>query len=335
MPAKKNEVATTRPKRSLIEKMSAERSVDAGDFYKTVTETMFKGATQSQLMTLLLVADRYNLDVTTKEIFAFPDKGGGIVPVVSIDGWISLANQHPQFDGEEIVWSEEWVKIGDGKTCPKWCEIRVYRKDRTRPTVVREYLDEVYRSTPTWKSHTKRMLRHKTMIQGYRVAFGFSGIKDEDEAQRITVETPSPESAAAVSSSAEKAKAALRPAPTTHEAPEAPESAPVAVDEVTGEVLEDGIEKVIVDDTMPPDDYEDAEVEDEPADDAPRATKQQVAAIESARKNNGWSEEAYALLLNSYRVNDAQELRRDDALDVVRHLMAGPDGDEEQEEMQV
>jgi hypothetical protein len=36
-----------------------------------------------------------------------------------------------------------------------------------------------------WKSHPRRMLRHKAMIQCARIAFGFVGIYDEDEAQRI------------------------------------------------------------------------------------------------------------------------------------------------------
>ena len=36
-----------------------------------------------------------------------------------------------------------------------------------------------------WQTHTKRMLRHKTLIQGFRLAFGFAGIYDEDEAGRI------------------------------------------------------------------------------------------------------------------------------------------------------
>jgi len=59
--------------------------------------------------------------------------------------------------------------------------------------VVREYLDEVYQPPRgkdggydgPWQSHTKRMLRHKTVIQGARLAFGFAGIYDEDEAHRI------------------------------------------------------------------------------------------------------------------------------------------------------
>jgi len=81
-----------------------------------------------------------------------------------------------------------------------------------------------------------------------------------------------------------------------------------------------------VDDTMPPDDYEDAEVEEEPA---PRITKQQLAAIKAATRNNGWDEESYAVVLAGYQVNSAEELSRDQALDFVRALMLGPGEQEE------
>jgi hypothetical protein len=79
-------------------------------------------------------------------------------------------------------------------------EAVIYRRDRKFPIVIREYLDEVYvpprtgtnnntgssyEVTGPWQTHTKRMLRHKCMIQGFRVAFGFAGIYDEDEAGRI------------------------------------------------------------------------------------------------------------------------------------------------------
>ena len=46
-------------------------------------------------------------------------------------------------------------------------------------------MGECKRGTQPWQSHPKRMLRHKAMIQCARLAFGFSGIYDEDEAQRI------------------------------------------------------------------------------------------------------------------------------------------------------
>ena len=65
------------------------------------------------------------------------------------------------------------------------CTCRIYRKDRSHPIVVTEYMDECRRNTQPWKSHPRRMLRHKAMIQAARLAFGFTGIYDEDEAERI------------------------------------------------------------------------------------------------------------------------------------------------------
>ena len=74
------------------------------------------------------------------------------------------------------------------KPCPEWAKITIFKKSVTTPIVVTEHLDEVFRdlSYPNpWQSHPKRMLRHKVIIQGFREAFGFSGIHDEDEAERI------------------------------------------------------------------------------------------------------------------------------------------------------
>lgn len=78
--------------------------------------------------------------------------------------------------------------------CPEWIETLIYRKDRARPTKLREFLDEVYRGPFTskgrsmdgpWQTHTKRQLRHKSLIQCARIAFGFVGIYEPDEAERI------------------------------------------------------------------------------------------------------------------------------------------------------
>jgi len=153
---------------------------------------------QPQLMAFLMVADAHRLNPFTREIFAFPDKQGGIVPVVSVDGWSRIVNENPHFNGVEFRYSETSTTMTGAKPCPDWCEAVIYRKDREHPIVVREYLDEVYRPPiikeydnkskvidGPWQSHTKRMLRHKALIQGARVAFGFAGIYDEDEAYRI------------------------------------------------------------------------------------------------------------------------------------------------------
>lgn len=170
---------------------------DGSNLTETLKLTAFRQrgsevVTDAQMEALLIVAEQYRLNPFTKELFAFSDKGA-IVPVVSVDGWSRIINEHPQFDGLEFSYSETMVTMPRGKACPEWCQVTLYRKDRSRPTVVREYLDEVYQAPRgkdggfdgPWQTHTKRFLRHKTLIQGARIAFGFAGIYDEDEARRI------------------------------------------------------------------------------------------------------------------------------------------------------
>ncbi len=168
---------------------------DGADLINTLKATAFKGdVTDAQMTALLVIANQYGLNPWVKEIYAFPDKQNGIVPVVGVDGWSRIMNEHPQFDGIEFEQSTIMADMPGAKPAPEWMECRIYRKDRTRPIVVREYLDEVYRPPFTgkygtvngpWQSHTKRFLRHKTMIQCARLAFGFGGIYDQDEAERI------------------------------------------------------------------------------------------------------------------------------------------------------
>lgn len=180
-------VATQRP--SLVNKFAEKYSIEPAKLLDTLKSTAFrqqgdKEVTNEQMAALLIVADQYNLNPFTKEIYAFPDKGG-IVPVVSVDGWARIINEHPQCDGFEFFYADETITF-KGKDVPIWTEVHFYRKDRSRPTKVREYWAEVAREgMQPWQSHPNRMLRHKVFIQGGRLAFGFGGIFDEDEAGRI------------------------------------------------------------------------------------------------------------------------------------------------------
>ncbi|MBD2798371.1 phage recombination protein Bet [Xenorhabdus sp. 18] len=152
--------------------------VQEDELIETLKATAFRGnATEQQFVALLIVANQYNLNPWTKEVYAFPDKTG-IVPVVGVDGWARIINENKQFDGMEFSQDDES------------CTCKIYRKDRTHPTTVTEYMSECKRSTQPWQSHPKRMLRHKAMIQCARLAFGFAGIYDQDEAERITAGTP-------------------------------------------------------------------------------------------------------------------------------------------------
>lgn len=165
----------------LLATFGARYNVDASKVATVLKQTCFrteKPASDEQMMALLVVANQYQLNPFTKEIFAFEDKHKGIVPVVSVDGWTKIINTHPQLDALEFEYGE------DDEAGP-WVECIITRKDRSRPIRVREYLNECRRETGPWKSHPRRMLRHKSLIQAGRIAFGFAGIYDQDEAERI------------------------------------------------------------------------------------------------------------------------------------------------------
>lgn len=150
-------------------------AADAQELVTVLKATAFKGqVSDAQMTALLVVANQYGLNPWTKEIYAFPDKNNGIVPVVGVDGWSRIINSHQQFDGMDFQQDD------DSCTCS------IYRKDRSRPVRVTEYMAECRRpNVGPWQSHPRRMLRHKAMIQCARLAFGFVGIYEQDEAERI------------------------------------------------------------------------------------------------------------------------------------------------------
>jgi phage recombination protein Bet len=171
-------------KRSVLMTIAARYGMEPAAFEATVRGTCgLAGATREEFAAFVLVANEYRLNPLTREIYAFPKKGGGIQPIVSVDGWLNLANSHPQFDGLEV----EFEHDAAGKLVS--ATARVHRKDRSHPIVVTEYLAECVRSTDPWKM-AHRMLRHKAAIQGIRYAFGFSGIMEPDEAESIAVREP-------------------------------------------------------------------------------------------------------------------------------------------------
>jgi phage recombination protein Bet len=168
------------PGSQLISMMAKQQHLDANAFATTVQQTCFAGQpTREQFLAFLMIAKEHDLNPITREIFAF-EKAGKIQTIVSIDGWLKIINQHPEFDGMEFV---DHLDDETGDLLAVTCKI--YRKDRSRHTEVTEYMSECKRDTSVWKSWPARMLRHKATIQGARYAFGFSGIVDQDEADRI------------------------------------------------------------------------------------------------------------------------------------------------------
>lgn len=201
-------VALTPERTGLVRRIAERFHVEDAKLVNALKSTVFRQTgdekeqvTDAQMLMLLVICDQYGLNPFTREIFAFPDKKQGIVPIVSVDGWSRIINDNDQMDGIHFVTpGDDFVQEAGAKACPAWIECVIYRKDRKEPIKIKEYLDECYRPpfkvkaqsnrsayevAGPWQSHTKRMLRHKAMIQCARVAFGFVGIYDYDEGRSI------------------------------------------------------------------------------------------------------------------------------------------------------
>lgn len=196
---------------SMIAEMAGRYGIEPEKFAATVKATCLPAnVSVEEFAAFLMVAKEYDLNPILKEIYAFSKKGGGIQPIVSIDGWMNLINSHPAMDG--IEFSDNADKAG--KLVSITCSI--YRKDRARPVTVTEYMAECHRSTEPWQKWPARMLRHKAVIQCARYAFGFAGIIDQDEAERspdvITGSVVAPPPPPQVAHSQEPAEAAVEEA---------------------------------------------------------------------------------------------------------------------------
>lgn len=214
----------------------------------TLRKTVFRDArSNEEFLALCFIAKEYQLNPLLKEIYAFPAKGGGVVPLVGVDGYISMMHRQADFDGLEFRYSEETAPVGNAKAAPVWVEAVVYKKNCQRPTVVREYMDECFRATEPWKTHPRRMLRHKALCQAVRLAFGFSGVyADADEAEPVAVQATVQEEPAqrqqasqdvneliaqAAKKPAPRQAPKAQPAPKPQPAPQAPAEDPLGMTE--------------------------------------------------------------------------------------------------------
>lgn len=168
--------------KSPLSALAARLSVDEQAIQNIVLNTLVsakkgQNPTNEEFVTFLAIANEYKLNPLTKEVYAFANRGT-VQVIVSIDGWLKIINSHPQIDGFETVENFNAQGQLESVTCS------IYRKDRTRPTSVTEYLNECKGTSEPWIKWPARMLRHKALIQCARYAFGLA-LLDEDEAERI------------------------------------------------------------------------------------------------------------------------------------------------------
>lgn len=176
-----SQLQTIPPGRSIVAKLAEMYGMEAAALEATLCETIFPSggkATRAQVAALCIVAEQYDLNPFIKQVYAFPAKGGGIQPIISVDGWYKILNEHPQNDGFTCVVNRD----EDGKIVSATATF--WRKDRSQPFVWTEELDECYRDTQPWKGTTSRMLKHRALCQGTRICYAIPAY-EPDEGERM------------------------------------------------------------------------------------------------------------------------------------------------------
>ncbi len=126
-------------------------------------------APEEVLKLILRVAKCYQLNPLLGQIDWELNLDASYEVYIPIDGWIAMIHREPSFKG--LTFSQA-TEIEEG--IPIWMECSIYRSGLIQPMTVREYYAELKTDHPIWIQMPRRMLRHKTLQQCARLAFGIS-----------------------------------------------------------------------------------------------------------------------------------------------------------------
>lgn len=138
----------------------------------TIRDTVCKGATPAQFRMFIEVCKSTGLNPFLKEVYYVPEKG---IIMAARDGYLRVANEHPQFDGMETLVERDDRNIPIKATC------RVWRKDRNHPTTCEAYFSEYKKSSPVWTQYPSAMISKVAEVLALKRSFSINGTVTEEE----------------------------------------------------------------------------------------------------------------------------------------------------------
>jgi phage recombination protein Bet len=167
-------------RRDPVATLARQLDFDRDELSRVLAATVMpSGTSKEQAIAFCAVASSVGLNPLKKEIYAFPGKNGAVQPIVGVDGWITLARRKDPdcyFDFED--------QMNDaGQVVAIRCTV-IGGAGKPLASAV-EYMSECRGTTQPWQKWPVRMLRHKALIQAIRMAYGVSGVMDEDDYHRM------------------------------------------------------------------------------------------------------------------------------------------------------
>lgn len=125
-------------------------------------KTVATGTSDAEFKVFVELCKVSGLNPLQKQIWCFKS-GDKLITMAGINGFFEVANNHPAFDGLELE--------SDNPTSPTFVTCKVYRKDRSRPSVGTALLKEFKKNTPIWNSMPYHMLCKVAKAIALREAF--------------------------------------------------------------------------------------------------------------------------------------------------------------------
>lgn len=138
-------------------------------------QTIAKGSTPSEFKMFLEFAKATGLNPYKREIW-FIKANNQVQMMTGINGFLAIANRHPEYDGMQVSINEENGKLISATA-------RVYRKDRKIPSEATVYYCEYAKNSPIWRSMPRMMLQKVAKSVALREAFPqeLNGIYTQEE----------------------------------------------------------------------------------------------------------------------------------------------------------
>lgn len=131
---------------------------------KLLRESIARNATDIEFRTFIEFCRATGLNPFKREIWFIKTGTQQVQMMTGINGFLSIANRHPQFDGLTVRINEQ-----DGKLVSATCT--VYRKDRKYPSEATVYYEEYAKNSPIWRTMPRMMLQKVAKSVALREAF--------------------------------------------------------------------------------------------------------------------------------------------------------------------
>lgn len=159
------------PPSDLVPMQQALDRYDQREMIDTLKQTVCKGASDAQFKMFIEVCRATGLNPFLREVWFVPSVG----ITAGRDGYLAIANRHPQFDGMETRVTRDEKNVPIKAVCTVW------RKDRNHAIICEAYYSEYRKQSGVWSQYPSAMISKVAEVLALKRSFAINGVVTEEE----------------------------------------------------------------------------------------------------------------------------------------------------------